>query len=138
MKKLLAIIFALLITGVSLAGCGNKQSGTEFSTKKSAEASAQDLELNLKDLKQGDDVSIVGQVADSELDNGDTLWVQVKQSDESFVIYHCQLKHEFIEKAEKLELGSIVKVKGSFLSFSEFEQENTADLATLYDCEVVK
>ncbi|MBR3145516.1 MAG: hypothetical protein IKF53_06490 [Clostridia bacterium] len=138
MEKLLAIIFVLLITVLSLAGCGNKQSGTKPSAKESVETSAQDIDLDLTELKQGDDVSIVGQVAGSTLENGDTLWVQVKQSDESFVIYHCQLKQEFIEKAEKLELGSIVKVKGSFLSFAEFEQENTADLAKLYDCELFK
>ncbi len=138
MKKLFAIILALLIMGVCLTGCGNNQSSMEPLKEESVEESAQDSESNLKDLNQGDLVTIVGQVAGTTLVNGDTLWVQVKQSNGSFVVYHCQLKHEFIKKAETLDILSIVKVKGSFLSFSEFEQENTADIATLYDCEIVE
>lgn len=141
MKKLIALIVTLLAMSLLFTGCGgeknieNNKSETEISeTVQSSQTSS----TNLKDLKQGDEVSVVGQVASSSLVNGDTLWVQVKQSDDSFVVYHCQLKSDYIDKAAELKLGSIAKIKGLFMSFSEFEQENTADLVQLYDCELTE
>lgn len=141
MKKLTALIMALLALSMILAGCGSEKQ-TE-SNKGEAQVSektqsSQTSSMNIKDLKQGDEISIVGQVASSSLVNGDTLWVQVKQSDDSFVVYHCQLKSDYIDKAAVLKLGSIAKIKGFFMSFSEFEQENTAELVQLYDCELTE
>ena len=92
--------------------------------------------VNLSEYKQGDAVSIVGQVAGSVLINGNTLWVQVQQSDGSFVIYHCQMKQEFIEAAESLKMLDVVKVDGLFLSYFDSEMENTSPIVTLYDCEI--
>ena len=92
--------------------------------------------VNLSEYKQGDAVSIVGQVAGSVLINGNTLWVQVQQSDGSFVIYHCQMKQEFIEAAESLKMLDVVKVDGLFLSYFDLEMENTSPIVTLYDCEI--
>lgn len=141
MKKLIAVIVALLAMSLLFTGCGGeKKTESDKSETETSETvqSSQTSSANLKDLKQGDEVSVVGQVASSSLVNGDTLWVQVKQSDDSFVVYHCQLKSDYIGKAAELKLGSIAKIKGLFMSFSEFEQENTADLAQLYDCELTE
>lgn len=121
MKKFIAVMVCLVLV-LGLVGCGtatNKQS-----------------EINIAELKQGDEVSIVGQVAGSKLVNGHILWVQVKQSDDTFVIYHCQLKDEYIEKGENLKTLDVVKVKGIFLSLMDLEMENTAPVITLYDCEI--
>lgn len=140
MRKIIALVLALFTISLLFVGCGGeKQSKNENgSTESTTDASStQTKETNLKDLKQGDEVSIVGQVASSSLVNGDTLWVQVKQNDGSFIVYHCQLKSEYVDKVEAPKLGSVAKVKGLFMSFSEFDQENTANLVQLCDCELV-
>mgnify|MGYP002765549681 CR=1 FL=1 len=135
MKKLIAVLLtAALICG--LAGCGKDDSvGNEKETSVS-EAAKNDTQASVESLKQGDPVSITGQVAGSKLVNGNTLWVQVQQSDGSFIVYHCQLKDEFIDKAEGLKTLTVVSVDGLFLSIFDPEKENTAKLVTLYDCEI--
>ena len=122
MKK---IIVALLILAmmIMVVGCNTTETPSND-------------EVNLSECKQGDSISISGQVAGSTLINGNTLWVQVKQGDGSFVIYHCQMKEEFIEAAESLKILDVVKVTGLFLSYVDLGQENTSPVATLYDCEI--
>ena len=114
------LLLAIAMFGMILSGCGS--------------APVKDI----TELKQGDEVSIVGQVAASGLVGDDMIWVQAQQSDGSFIIYHCQLKSEFISSGAQLQLLDVVKVKGLFLSKSEFEQANTSTLVTLYDCEFTK
>ena len=105
---------------------------------KAEQTPEQEGTADIRKLQSGDTVSIVGQRANSTLANGNTIWVQVRQPDGTFVIYHCQLKDEFLESAEGLKLGAVAKVNGLFLSLAEFEQENTSPLVTLYDCEIVE
>lgn len=143
MKKILGLFMVLLF----LAGCSAEtpQSTESLSSSDVLESSVEPEEseeeqmpIDIQQLKSGDDVSIVGQRANSTLVNENTIWVQVQQPDKTFIIYHCQLKDEFIDKVEDLKLGTVVKVKGQFLSLTEFEQENTSPLITLYDCEIVE
>lgn len=91
---------------------------------------------DIHQLEAGDDVAIVGQVASSKLVNGNTLWVQVQQKDATFVIYHCQLKDNFITRAEEFKMLDVAKVNGLFLNLMDLKQENTSPLVTLYDCEI--
>ena len=60
------------------------------------------------------------------------------------MVYHCQLKDEFLEQGENLKMLDVVKVKGCFLSVSDMAgetetatTENTAIIVTLYDCEIL-
>lgn len=95
-------------------------------------------------LKQGDEVSIVGQTAASTLENGNTLIVQVLRNGDRTVVYHCQMKDEFIAEAEGYKPLDVAKVTGKFLSLTdmagepgvELPKENIAILVTLYDCEL--
>lgn len=144
MKKILTIV-AMVVLASSLVGCASSNSNDNVNTGSSITVDTEmdssgsvDSEMDITELKQGDEVSIVGQVASSGLVNGDTLWVQVKQSDGSFVLYHCHLKDEFLERAASLKTLSIAKVNGFFLSLMDLEMENTMPLATLYDCELVE
>lgn len=96
------------------------------------------------DLNAGDEVSIVGQKANGTLVNENTIWVQVVKEGERTVVYHCQLKDEFLEQGENLKMLDVVKVKGCFLSVSDMAgetetatTENTAIIVTLYDCEIL-
>lgn len=131
MKKLLCTLLAILLV-LFMAACGG---GTAEGKKEEDEITKKDVAL--EDLKQGDAVSIIGQKANSTLVNGNTIWVQVQQEDKSFVIYHCQLKDEYIDKAESIQMLTAVKIKGLFLSFMDMEMENTSPLVTLYDCELI-
>lgn len=142
MKK---IVIALLVLAmmIMVAGCDSTETPIgdtgNPSTTESGVNTTDDTEsdgINLSECKQGDVIAIVGQVAGSKLVNGNTLWVQVKQDDGSFVIYHCQMKQEFIEAAESLATLDVVKIDGLFLSYADMEMENTSPLVTLYDCEI--
>ena len=122
MKKIIVALLVLAMM-VMVVGCNTTDTPSND-------------EVDLSECEKGDTISIVGQVAGSVLINGDTLWVQVQQEDDSFVIYHCQMKSEFIEAAESLKTLDVVKVKGLFLSYVDLEQENTSPIVTLYDCEI--
>ena len=138
MKKFLSC--ALVVLMLALVGCSNNEVDTDntlaSNTTVSEETEAKS-EIPIDKLKQGDEVSIVGQVAGSVLINGNTLWVQVQQPDKTFVIYHCQLKDEHITAGEELKMLDAVKIKGCFLSLMDSEMENTSPLVTLYDCEII-
>lgn len=151
MKKVL--VFGLYaVTMVFLVACGaptrassassasNEPGSTSVGESTSSTPSPSEQSstpVNIEDLSSGDEVSIVGQAASTGLVNGNTVWVQVSQPDGTFVIYHCQLKDEFIGEGEEVKLLDVVKIKGSFLSLLDSEQENTSPLVTLYDCEIV-
>lgn len=148
MKKLFAIMLGLVMV-FGLVGCSATPNGElsdnlsqsvvddlSDATDEVTEDTSSDVEINIAELKQGDEVSIVGQVAGSTLVNGNTLWVQVKQRDGDFVLYHCQLKDEYIEQGENFKTLDVAKVKGSFLSLMDLEMENTMPVVTLYDCEL--
>ena len=132
MKKMLCIS-VIIVFLVALTACGGK-SGTP--------TTAPDIDIYA--LKQGDEVSIVGQTAASTLENGNTLIVQVLRSGDRTVVYHCQMKDEFIAEAEGYKLMDVAKVTGKFLSLTdmadepgvELPKENIAILVTLYDCEL--
>lgn len=130
MKKLLCTLLSILLV-LFVAACG----GGATEGKKEEEITQKSVAL--EDLKQGDAVSIIGQKANSTLVNGNTIWVQVQQEDKSFVIYHCQLKDEYLDKAESIQMLTVVKIKGLFLSFMDMEMENTSPVVTLYDCELI-
>lgn len=131
MKKLLCTLLSILLV-LLMAACGG---GTAEGKKEEDEITKK--EVVLEDLKQGDVVSIIGQKANSTLVNGNTIWVQVQREDKSFVIYHCQLKDEYTDEAESIQMLAVVKIKGLFLSFMDMEMENTSPLVTLYDCELI-
>jgi ABC-type glycerol-3-phosphate transport system substrate-binding protein len=153
--KVMAVLLAALMLAMAMVGCSTSgTSGSSGNTAEDSNASPSAVEetqaatdaadegetqnetLDLKELKQGDDVSIVGQVASSGLATDGTLWVQVEQGDGSFVVFHCQMKQEFEEEADALKMLSAAKIKGAFLNVTEFEQANTSTLVTLYDCEI--
>lgn len=158
MKKVILILTVILLMSLSACGGNNDalqssstgQPGTtDDSAKLSSESPSDPPEtkqtpeqaepsVDIQQLQSGDDVSIIGQRANSTLVNGNTIWVQVQQSDGTFVIYHCQLKDDFLDDAEDLKLGAVVKVEGLFLSLMESEQDNTSPLVTLYDCEIIE
>ena len=82
------------------------------------------------DLNAGDEVSIVGQKANGTLVNENTIWVQVVKEGERTVVYHCQLKDEFLEQGENR--------RRCFAGETETATtENTAIIVTLYDCEIL-
>ena len=131
MKKLLCTLLSILLV-LFMSSCGG---GTAEGNKEEDEITKKDIAL--EDLKQGDEVSIIGQKANATLVNGNTIWVQVQQEDKSFVIYHCQLKDEYLDKAESIQMLTVVKIKGLFLSLVDVEMENTSPVVTLYDCEMI-
>lgn len=137
MKKIIMVLLVLAM--IMVTGCGTAETpagDTETPSTTESGANTESEGINLSECKQGDVISIVGQVAGSVLINGNTLWVQVQQDDGTFVIYHCQMKQEFIESAESLEMLDVVKIEGLFLSYVDMEMENTSPLVTLYDCEI--
>ena len=155
MKKLICITLAITCL-MSLAACGTKEEQKtetavpvsdvqeEQNTDTKVESTENREEVSLSELKQGDEVSIVGQTAASSLENGDTLWVQVLRQGERTIVYHCQMKDEYIEQAEKLNILDVTKVKGNFLNLIDMANEpdvslspeNIAIIVTLYDCEL--
>lgn len=137
--SILCLVLAVLMFGMIFAGCETAPTNEPSNSgEDSKDVTSSVIEKDLTELRQGDAVSIVGQVASSGLVNGNTIWVQVKRNDGTFVVYHCNLKQEYIDSAAQLKLLDVTKVNGFFLSLMEFEQENTATLVTLYDCELVK
>lgn len=132
MKKLLCISVIILFL-VALTACGGK-----------SDTPATDEDVDIYALKQGDEISIVGQTAASTLENGNTLIVQVLRNGDRTVVYHCQMKDEFIAEAEGYKLLDVAKVTGKFSSLTdmagepgvELPKENIAILVTMYDCEL--
>lgn len=132
MKKLL-YISAIIVFLVALTACGGKSD---------TPTTAPDVDVYA--LKQGDEISIVGQTAASTLENGNTLIVQVLRNGDRTVVYHCQMKDEFIAEAEGYKLLDVAKVTGKFSSLTdmagepgvELPKENIAIWVTMYDCEL--
>ncbi len=134
MKKLIAL---LLTMGVcfSFAACSS-DSGKTSETPSESSSVSEESESN--EYEQGDEISVTGQVAVA-LKEGDTkLSVQVQGDNDRWIIYHCEMKEEFVGKASEFKLTDVAKIKGSFLSIIDSEQENTAIIINLYDCEIVK
>jgi len=138
MKKLICIALAITCL-MSLTACGKTEAQSD---SVEAEPTIKNEEMALSELKQGDEVSIVGQVAAYSLENGNTLWVQVLRQGERTVVYHCQMKEEYIADAEALNIMETAKVTGKFLNLVDManepevslEAENIAIIVTLYDC----
>lgn len=156
MKKMLLLLLSLML--VLLCACGGQESQSSTSleppeppvssdpiedqdaSEPEEEDHSEEDEVSttaLEDLEIGDEVSIVGQKANSTLVNDNEIWVQVVKADERTVVYHCQLKDEYLSEGEALKMLDVVKIKGSFMSFMDLEQENTAIIVTLYDCEIL-
>jgi hypothetical protein len=127
MKRVIGLLVILLALGLTACEGG---STTTTSTPRS--------NIDIHSLEIGDTVSFTGQKASANLVNGNTVWVQVQQTDGTFVIYHCQLKDAYFDKSDSITIGSVMKIKGLFLSLMDLELENTSPLVTLYDCEIVK
>lgn len=155
MKKVLGVLLVLGLL-LSLCSCGgpeedsvSPESSETVGVTLSPEVSEPTLEpetgsTSFSDLEIGDEVSVTGQKANSTLVNKKTIWVQVVKEGERTVIYHCQLKDEFVEQGGNLKMLDVVKVKGSFMSVSDMAgatetatEENTAIIVTLYDCEIL-
>lgn len=126
------VVVVLMLTVVA---CSSPQQTDKDNTSPSETVSEK---IDIKSLKADDEVTIVGQKANSTLVNNDTIWVQVQIEDATFVIYHCQLKDEYLETAGGMGLSQVVKVKGKFLSLIDVEAENTSPIVNLYDCELLK
>ena len=155
MKKWLSLVLAIFVV-LGLCACGSTPSSntTKQATEPTIEPTTEqtspqtqvenesevpdEIETSLLDLKQGDEVSVVGQKANSTLVNENTIWVQVQQGDGSFIVYHCQMKDEYVSAAGELKMLSVVKLKGLFLSYSDMKMENTSPLVTLYGCELIE
>ena len=151
MKKLFAIMLGLVMV-FGLVGCSATPNGelsdnisqsvvddlsdTTDEVTESTEDTSSDVEINIAELKQGDEVSIVGQVIGSGLEDGEPLWVKVQRQDGDHILYYCYMKQEFMDAASKLESLNVVKVKGLFLSYYDVNRDNLASAVTLYDCEL--
>lgn len=133
-KKLICslVVVVLMFTVVA---CNSSQQTDKADTTHSEAVSEN---IDIKSLKADDEVTIVGQKANSTLVNNDTIWVQVQLEDATFVIYHCQLKDEYLETASGMEMLQAVKVKGKFLSLIDLDAKNTSPMVNLYDCELLK
>ena len=147
MKKLISLVLAIIMV-LSLCACGSTSQSTgieneqgasvqEYDNSTPTSENDNDSDIDLTDLKQGDEVSVIGQKANSTLVNENTIWLQVQQEDGTFIIYHCQLKDEYLSAAGELKMLDIVEVRGYFLSYTDMQQENTSPLVTLYDCELI-
>ena len=152
MKKVTSM---LLVLGLlfSLCSCGSPTETTpsvepsqtvEVTPSPDPTQEPVESSISFTDLNSGDEVSIVGQKANGTFVNENTIWVQVVKEGERTVVYHCQLKDEFLEQGENLKMLDVVKVKGCFLSVSDMAgetetatTENTAIIVTLYDCEIL-
>ena len=138
MKKL-SVILVLLELCFSMAACSSNSSEPSASPSEiPSESEQSSTESESNQLESGDNVSIVGQVAVTIRDDGDTISVQVQREDGRWVIYRCQLKDEFIEEAKEFRMSDVAKISGSFLSMTDLEQENTAIIVNLYDCEIIE
>jgi RPA family protein len=133
MKKWLSLTLAIFMV-FTLCACGSSPSTSQTDNQIQTQLTQEEVYR----LKQGDEVSIVGQKANSTLVNENTIWVQVQQNDGTFIVYHCQMKDEYLTVASELKMMDVVKVKGFFLSYTDLDQENTAPLVTLYDCELIE
>ncbi len=147
MKKCLSVFLSFVLI-LSLCACGSTSQDTGNENEQGASTQEpdkstpntendNDSDIALTDLKQGDEVSIIGQKANATLVNENTIWLQVQQKDGTFIIYHCQLKDEYLSAAGELKMLDIVKVRGCFFSYTDMQQENTSPLVTLYDCELI-
>ena len=126
MKKLIAMLLAVGMC-FTLGACSTEKQGENPTI---AETKSK--------LSAGDEVSIVGQVASTVRDGDSTLSIQIQNEDDRWVIYHCEMKDEFLEEAKGYKMSDVVKIKGLFLNEMDLEQENTAIMVYLYDCEIVK
>ena len=126
---------AVVVLMFTVVGCGSSQQTDKADTNQSNTVSEK---IDIKSLKADDEVTIVGQKANSTLVNNNTIWVQVQLEDATFVIYHCQLKDEYLETAGEMKMLQAVKVKGKFLSLIDSDAENTSPIVNLYDCELLK
>lgn len=146
MKKALSFLLALLMV-ISLCACGDTSTPATDDTS-SSEQSNEPVEsvveeepveegVAFEDLEIGDKVHVIGQKANATLVNDNTIWVQVVETDKRTVVYHCQMLEEYISEAEVFDMLDVVEVKGKFMSMTDMEQENTAIIVTLYDCELV-
>lgn len=149
MKRMICV-FSLVAMLFSLTACGDgEQSGGNVASDVASLSSQADStttssktetnnEIDPKSLKQGDEVSIVGQVASVPIEGViDSVDVQTQRQDGRWCIYKCTFKPEFDEQVKNLKSLDIAKVKGLFLSVTDMEMENTAILVTLYDCELL-
>ena len=152
MKKVTSMLLVLGLL-LSLCSCGSPTETTPsvepsqtIEVTPSPDPTQEPVEssTSFTDLNAGDEVSIVGQKANGTLVNENTIWVQVTKEGERTVVYHCQLKDEFLKQGESLKMLDVVKVKGCFLSASDMAgatetatTENTAIIVTLYDCEIL-
>ena len=127
----LLMVVVLMFTVVA---CSSQQTDKADTTQSKTVSE----KIDIKSLKVDDEVTIVGQKANSTLVNNDTIWVQVQLEDATFVIYHCHLKDEYLETASGMEMLQSVKVKGKFLSLIDLDAENTSPIVNLYDCELIK
>lgn len=146
MKKTLSFLLALLMV-ISLCACGDTSTPATDDTS-SPEQSSEPVEsvveeepveegVAFEDLEIGDEVHVIGQKANATLVNDNTIWVQVVETEKRTVVYHCQMLEEYISEAEAFDMLDVVEVKGKFMSITDMEQENTAIIVTLYDCELV-
>lgn len=151
MKKLCAVLMVLVMCA-SLMACSPSDGESDPSgsvTESSVQPSESETDdtsvsepeepesISFAELKADDSVSFTGQVVSSMRDGEDTICVQIQQNGR-WISCYCQLQPEFIEKAAELEAADIVSVKGLFSNMIDMEQENTAVLVYLYDCEISK
>ena len=135
--KRIGIILTMLVVCFMLVACSfNSNESSVSSSGMSTESEETFNEFEIDQLKSGDTVSIVGQVAISLQDGSDTISVQVLRENDRMLLYRCQLKSEFLDEGKELELLDVVKIKGTFLNIMDLEQENTAIVVNLYDCEI--
>lgn len=119
MKKLFAILITVVMC-FAFASCSSNNQESSENTDSTEEQ-----------------VSIVGQVA-STVGDDSTLSIQVQNEDGRWVIYHCEMKDEFLDEAKEFKLSDVAKVNGFLLNEIDSEQENTAIIVNLYDCEIVE
>lgn len=141
MKKFVLVLSVIVIL-LSFSGCkgsaeSNANSVPDIHTAEPTKDNAETVETpamvespvvetdapekSIDKLELGNEVSIIGQKANSTLVNDDTIWVQVLRDGERTIIYYCQLKDEYLEQGAELEILNVVKVKGYYL--------NTIDMA---------
>lgn len=118
MKKLICGLLAMMMCSLLVACSSETKPGNTESTE--------------------EQISIVGQVASTVADDDSTLSVQVQDENGRWIIYHCDMKDEYLDEAKEFKMSDVAKVKGYLLSEMDLEQENTAVIVNLYDCELVE